>query len=114
MGGDVLRTIAGVATLGLSEVAYFGPQGQAQAQKDAMAAQQRAEMDARRIAASQKPLEESATLGFNTGMDNTLTSLGLMTTPEEEKLKSRRTGLGGTTATGLGSSAISGTLGFGG
>jgi hypothetical protein len=113
MGGNVLGAIASAATGMLGMSIYSGIE-QSKAQKDASAAQQRAEMEARRIAASQKPLEESATLGLNTGMDDTLTSLGLMTTPEEEKLKSRRTGLGGTTATGLGSSAISGTLGFGG
>jgi hypothetical protein len=113
MGGNVLRSLAGVATLGLSEALYFGPQSQAQAAKDASNAQRKAELDARRIAASQKPLEESATLGLNTGMDDTLTSLGLMTTPDEEKLKSRKYGLGtSSSGTGLGTS-MSGTLGLG-
>lgn len=105
MGGDILRAVTGIATLGLSEMAYYGPKAQEKAQKDAQRAQERAEMEARRIAASKKPLEESATLALQTEQGSALESLGLMTTPDYSKRS--KTGVG----TG---SAISSTLGFGG
>lgn len=103
MGGDILRTVVGISTLGMSEIAYYGPKAQEKAAKDAQAAQTRAEMEARRIAASKKPLEESATMALQTEQGSTLESLGLMTTPDYAK---RKTGLG------TGSTASS-TLGFG-
>lgn len=103
MGGDVFRTIVGVSTLGLSEIAYYQPKAQADAQKDATRAQTAADMEARRIAASQKPMEESATLLTDTGdIGSTLGTLGLMTTADTATRK-KTTGLGtSTTPIGLG------------
>lgn len=96
MGGSIGDLIGNVLT--------FGALGQKQAQKKAQDEQRRAEMEARRIQAEKKPMEETATLGINTGIqDNTLGSLGLMVNPD---LKKKQT-------TGLGTTAVSSTLGFG-
>ena len=106
MGGDVFRTIVGVSTLGLSEMAYYQPKAQAKAQKDAINAQNAADMEARRIAASQKPMEESATLLTDTGdIGSTLGTLGLMTTADTATRKK---------TTGLGTSSAPIGLGIGG
>lgn len=103
MGGNVFRSIVGISTLGLSEMAYYQPKAQADAQKKATAAQNAADMEARRIAASQKPMEESATLLTDTGdMASTLGTLGLMTQADTTTRK-KTTGLGtSTTPIGLG------------
>jgi len=102
MGGDVFRTIVGIGTLGLSE-SYFG---QKEAAKKAQRAQEAADMEARRIAASQKPMEESATLLTDTGdIGSTLGTLGLMTTADTSTRKK---------TTGLGTSSAPVGLGIGG
>lgn len=78
MGGSIGDLIGDVLT--------FGALGQRKAAKEAAAAQEKAAMEARKIAASQKPMEESATLLLNTGVeDNTLGSLGLMIDPTKKK-----------------------------
>lgn len=102
--GNLVDTVLNVVSLG----AY----GQKEAQKKATAAQQQADMEARRIAASQKPMEESATLLTDTGIgENTLGSLGLMVDPTAPK-KKQTTGLSATGSTGL-SATASTSLGFG-
>lgn len=106
MGGDVFRAVAGISTLGLSEMAYYGPKAQADAQKKATDAQNAADMEARRIAASQKPMEESATLLTDTGdMASTLGTLGLMTQADTTTRKK---------TAGLGTSSAPIGLGIGG
>ena len=96
-------------------VVSFGAYGQKEAQKKATAAQQQADMEARRIAASQKPMEESATLLTDTWIgENTLGSLGslgLMVDPTAPK-KKQTAGLSTTGSTGL-STTASTSLGFG-
>lgn len=104
--GNIVRAAIGISTLGLSEMAYYQPKEQRNAQKEAMTAQQRAEMEARRIAAQKKPMEEAATLKTNAlsaGVDP-LTSLNLLVDPMKRPKKS----------TGLGTSMSSTGLGFGG
>lgn len=102
--GSLVDTVLNVVSLG----AY----GQKEAQKKATAAQQQADMEARRIAASQKPMEESATLLTDTGIgENTLGSLGLMVEPTTPK-KKQTTGLSTTGSTGLATTAST-SLGFG-
>ena len=90
----------------IKDVISFGAYGQKKAQEAAMTAQQRAEMEARRIAAEKKPMEERATLKTNaldTGVDP-LTSLNLLVDPMQRPKK----------PTGLGTSMSSTGLGFGG
>ena len=108
--GNIVRAAIGISTFGLSEMAYYQPKEQLKeqrnAQKEAMAAQQRAEMEARRIAAQKKPMEETATIKTNAlsaGVDP-LTSLNLLVDPMQRPKKS----------TGLGTSMSSTGLGFGG
>lgn len=102
--GGLVDTVMNVVTLG----AY----GQKEAQKDATRAQQQADMEARRIAASQKPMEEAATTLVDTGVTgNTLGALGLMVDPTTPKKKAT-TGLGTTGSTGL-STTTTTSLGFG-
>ena len=85
---------------------------QNQAAHKAEKAQRDAEMESRRIAASQKPMEESATLLTDTGMgENTLGSLGLMVDPTAPK-KKQTTGLSSSGSTGLATTAST-SLGFG-
>lgn len=103
MGGDIGRTIIGVATLGLSEPMFYQ---QADAQKKAADAQNRQmeaarlqDLEARRIAASAKPMEEQATLLTGASKGSILGNLGLMVEPTKQK---NVTTLGGTTASGLG------------
>lgn len=99
MGKNVFRTIVGIGTLGLSEATYY----QAKAQKEAARAQAAADMEARRIAASQKPMEESATLLTDTGdIGSTLGTLGLVTIADMD-IRKKTTGLGTSSApVGLG------------
>jgi len=110
----VTSILAGAAILGAGTSIYSAQQ-QKKASAKASDAAQRAEMEARRIAASGKPMEESATLDMNTGTaDTTLGSLGLIVNPDLEKRKKAVAGLGtAPTGTGLGS-AVTSSLGFGG
>lgn len=85
----------------VKNVISFGAYGQQQAQKDAQDAQRRAEMEARRIAAEKKPMEETATMLTPTDTINPLDSLGLIVEADPTKRK-RSTGLGTAVTTGLG------------
>lgn len=104
--GGLARVAIGLGSLGLSEALYYQPMNtQKKAAKDALDAQQRAEMEARRIAASKTPMEESATLKTNAldaGVDP-LTSLNLLIDPAQRPKK----------PTGLGAPMSSTGLGFG-
>jgi len=115
MGSDMLRLVTGISTLGMSEMMYYGPKDQQKAQKAAADAQQASDMNARRLVASQKPLEESATLSMNTGVaDSALGALGLIVNPDLAKRKKPQVGLGSTQgSTGLGAT-VTNSLGFGG
>lgn len=105
-----IATATALAIGSLAMGAYSMNQ-QKSSQKKAQNTQQEAEMNSRRITAEQKPLEESATLGFNTDSTyNPLGSLGLLIEPDKAK---RTTGLGSPAKTGVGISALTG-LGFGG
>ena len=104
--GSLVESLIGGVTFGL-----LGDQ-QRDAAKKAEEAQRNAELEARRIAASQKPMEESATLLIDTGIgENTLGSLGLMVDPTAPK-KKQTAGLSTTGSTGL-STTASTSLGFG-
>lgn len=97
--------IIGAAVLGVGSSVYSAQQ-QNKATKAASDAQRNAEMEARRIAAEKKPMEERATLKTNaldTGVDP-LTSLNLLVDPMQRPKK----------PTGLGTSMSSTGLGFGG
>jgi hypothetical protein len=90
---------------GLLNVATLGYTGQQEAEKKAKEAQniamaeaKRQEMEARRIAASAKPMEETATLLTGGSKGSVLGNLGLMVEPTAKRVSS----LGGTTTTGLG------------
>ena len=106
MGSKATRAVLGVATLGLSEALVFQPmRAQEKAQEQAASAQntaleeaRRKEMEARRIAASAKPMEETATLLTGGAKGSVLGNLGLMVEPTTKKVST----LGGTTTTGLG------------
>lgn len=104
--GKLVRLAVGVATLGLSEpLVYMPMRQQEKAIKSASDAQQRAEMNARRIAAEKKPMEESATVKTNAldaGVDP-VTSLNLLVDPMQRPKK----------PTGLGTQMSSTGLGFG-
>jgi uncharacterized protein YqfA (UPF0365 family) len=67
-------------------------------QSNASAVAQAQDLEARRIAASAKPMEEQATLVTGGSKGNVLGNLGLMVEPTAKPL----TTLGGTTKTGLG------------
>lgn len=98
----VSSIIAGAA-LGLTA---FSVQQQKKATKDASEAQRKAEMEARRIAAEKKPMEETATLLSPTDEPvSALTSLNLLVDPTTPRPKK---------TTGLGTSMSSTGLGFGG
>lgn len=95
MGGSLGDLVKNVITL--------GSYGQTKAQEEAAAAQRKAELEARRIAAEKKPMEETATLKTDTGVSsNALGSLGLMIEPTEKRKTSS-----------LGVSPTSSGLGFG-
>ena len=90
---------------GLLNVATLGYTGQMEAQKRASDAQNAAaeearkqDLEARRIAASAKPMEEQATLLTGASKGSVLGNLGLMVEPTTKKTPT----LGGTTQTGLG------------
>jgi hypothetical protein len=68
------------------------------AQNSAAEAARQQELEARRIAASAKPMEETATLLTGGAKGSVLGNLGLMVEPTAKNVSS----LGGTTATGLG------------
>lgn len=103
----VTATVIAVGMIGGS---MYSANEQRKATRDASNAQQRAAMDARRIAAEQKPMEEKATLGIDTGgQTSALGSLGLLIEPDKAK---RPTGLNVSGKSGLGASTTSG-LGFG-
>lgn len=112
MGSKLGRIVRGALTLGTSELLYQPGVEQKKAQERAANAQAKAEMDARRIASEAKPLEESATLSMADG-GTPLDALGLMT-ELDPTAKKKRTGLGSSATTGLGSSSLSTSLGFGG
>lgn len=97
-----IEVLAGAAILGLASSAYSAVESKKSAKK-AIDAQNAADMEARRIAASQKPMEESATLLTDTGdIGSTLGTLGLMTTADTSTRK-KTTGLGtSSTPVGLG------------
>jgi hypothetical protein len=109
----VSAAIAAVATIGSS---VYSAREQKKSAEKARNAQEAQAMEARRIAASQKPMEETATMELQGKIgDNVLGSLGLMVEPDLEKRKKSLTGLGSTGgATGLGSTSATGSLGFGG
>ena len=100
----------GLGTILKDIVSFGGYSQQKKAQEQASNAQRNAEMEARRIAASGKPMEETATLGLDTQTD-TLSQLGLTINPDLEKKK--KSALGGVAETGLGSGGVTGALGFG-
>jgi len=94
---SVLSAVTNVVTLGYT--------GQQEAQKKAQEAQNAAaeearkqDLEARRIAASAKPMEEQATLLTGGSKGSVLGNLGLMVEPTTKKTST----LGGTTTTGLG------------
>lgn len=97
-----IEVLAGAAVLGLASSAYSAIEAKKSAKK-ALEAQNAADMEARRIAAEQKPMEESATLLTDTGdIGSTLGALGLMTTADTST-RTKTTGLGtSTTPIGLG------------
>lgn len=68
------------------------------AQNAALEESRRQDMEARRIAASAKPMEEQATLLTGGAKGSVLGNLGLMVEPTTKKVST----LGGTTSTGLG------------
>jgi hypothetical protein len=68
------------------------------AQSNAAAAARQQDLEARRIAASAKPMEEQATLLTGGAKGSVLGNLGLMVEPTSKQLST----LGGTTNTGLG------------
>lgn len=100
----LVEAIVASAVLGVGSSVYSAQQ-QKKASQAASDAQQRAEMEARRIAAQKKPMEETATLKTNAldaGVDP-VTSLNLLVDPMQRPKK-----------TGLGTSMSSTGLGFGG
>lgn len=102
MGMEVL---AAAAILGVASSTYSAIESKKSAKK-ARNAQEAADLEARRIAASQKPMEESATLLTDTGdIGSTLGTLGLMTTADTSTRKK---------TTGLGTSSAPIGLGIGG
>lgn len=102
MGGDILRTIVGVGTLGLSEPMFYQQQDAqkkaTEAQNAQLEAARQQDLEARRIAASAKPMEEQATLLTAGSKGSVLGNLGLMVEPT----KKSTTSLGGISSTGLG------------
>lgn len=110
---EPMTVMAIAATIGAGATAYSAVE-QKSAAKKARNAQEQQAMEARRIAAEGKPLEESATLTFQDQMNSdTLGSLGLMVAPDMAK-KKNATGLGSSTGgVGLGSTSATSTLGFG-
>lgn len=95
-----------------TNVLSLGAVGQRKAEKEAMEKQQLAEMQARKIAASKKPMEETATLGIDTGdKTSALGSLGLLIEPDKNK---KPKGLGTSGSTGLSTTGSTAGLGFGG
>lgn len=101
MGGGLGDLVKNVVT--------FGAYGQKEAQSEAKKAQKKAEMEARRIAAEQKPMDEKATLQLQNDTASALDSLGLMIEPDKKKKKNIGTGTG---TSSLGTSTVS-SLGFG-
>ena len=100
-----IEVLAGAAVLGLASSAYSAIEAKKSAKK-ALSAQNAADMEARRIAAEQKPMEESATLLTDTGdMASTLGTLGLMTQADTTTRKK---------TAGLGTSSAPVGLGIGG
>ena len=98
MGLEVLAAAAIAGSL-------YSAREQSMAGKEASAKQQEAagraqvqDMEARRIAASAKPMEEKATLLTGANKGSVLGNLGLMVEPINKQVKT----LGGTTTTGLG------------
>ena len=90
---------------GLLNVASLGYTGQMEEQKKANEAQDAAtaaakaqDLEARRIAASAKPMEEKASLLTGGAKGSVLGNLGLMVEPTSKPLST----LGGTAKTGLG------------
>lgn len=103
MGIEIAALALGGLALGSSVVSA---QQQKKATQRASDAQRNAEMEARRIAAEKKPMEETATLKTNAldaGVDP-VTSLNLLVDPMQRPKK----------PTGLGTSMSSTGLGFGG
>lgn len=100
--GNIARVVLGLGTVGLSEATVFQPRDQRKAAARASESQRQAELEARRIAASKKPMEESATLRMNTeaGAVDPLTALNLVVEPTQQR---RTSGLGAqVSGTGLG------------
>lgn len=94
----------GLEVMALGALALGSAYQQNQAQKKAADAQNKAEMEARRIAAQKKPLEETATLTTAaTDPTKALGSLNLLVEPGQRQSK----------GVGLGSLSTS-VLGFGG
>jgi hypothetical protein len=94
---SVLSAVTNIATLGYTGQREAEKKAQ-DAQNQAMEEAKRQEMEARRIAASAKPLEEQATLLTGGAKGSVLGNLGLMVEPTTKKVST----LGGTTTTGLG------------
>jgi regulator of protease activity HflC (stomatin/prohibitin superfamily) len=97
-GGGLLGGLLNVATLGYTGQREAEKKAK-EAQNIAMAEARRQEMEARRIAASAKPMEETATLLTGGSKGSVLGNLGLMVEPTKSK---NITTLGGTTTSGLG------------
>ena len=108
MGG--IGTALAVAAVVSAGTSVYAAQEQKKSAKKALASQEAASMESRRIAASGKPMEETATLGLDVQTD-TLSQLGLTINPDLEKKK--KSALGGVAETGLGSGGVTGALGFG-
>ncbi len=94
----------GVMEIALGALMVGSTVQQQRAQNKAADAQKKAEMQARKIAAEKKPMEETATLSFgDTQPQDTLGSLGLLVDPQQRSK----------TQLGMGSPTVS-KLGFGG
>lgn len=91
-----------LASLAIGASVYQSQQ-QKKAAESAQKAQEQADLEARRIAASKKPMEESATLKTNTSDANPLGTLGLVVEPNTTQRKT----------TNLGTTANTTGLGFG-
>jgi hypothetical protein len=98
MGLEVLAGAAVVSSLFSMKQQHDAQKQAESAQNSAAAAARKQELEARRIAASAKPMEETATLLTGGSKGSVLGNLGLMVEPTAKRVSS----LGGTTTTGLG------------
>ena len=94
----VSAAIAGAVAIGTS---VYSAEEQKKAAKKAASAQEQQALEARRIAAEQKPMEEAATLQTNTE-GSVLGNLGLSVEADYSKKKTSSLGGVATTSSGLG------------